>query len=172
MTKRENEVLFAGNPITILGPAIRVGQFAPDFELTGIDLCHKTLADFDGKIKVISVVPSLDTGVCDAATHWFNKNVTGMGDDVVVITVSMDLPFAQKRWCGAAGNTKVVTLSDYQTAAFGEDYGFLIEGLRLLTRGVLVLDKNNRVVHVEYSKEVTEQIDFDAVLAAVAELHA
>ena len=111
MEKRTGVVTFAGNPITLVGPEIKVGQQAPDFTVLSNDLQPKTLKDYDGKVKVISVVPSLDTGVCDAQTRWFNQDATGLSDDVVVLTISMDLPFAQKRWCGAAGVDKVETLS-------------------------------------------------------------
>lgn len=170
MEKRENAITFGGNPKTLIGPEIKVSQKAPAFTLTANDLSPKTLSDFSGKIKVLNIVPSLDTGVCEAATRWFNQNVTALGEDVVVLTVSMDLPFAQKRWCGATGVENVVTLSDYQTAKFGEDYGFLIEGLRLLTRGVVVLDKEDMVTYVEYVPEVTTQVNFDAAVEAVKKL--
>ncbi len=167
MEKRENVVTFAGNPVTLLGSEVKVGQTAPAFTVVANDLSPKTLADFAGKVKVISVVPSLDTGVCDAATRYFNKEATGLGEDVVVLTISVDLPFAQKRWCGAAGVENVVTLSDYQTTDFGLNYGFLIEGLRLLTRGVVVVDKEDKVTYVEYVPEVTTQVNFDAAIEAV-----
>ena len=107
-------VNFAGNPVALVGPEVKVGQQAPDFKLLDNKLGEKTLKDYAGKIKVISVVPSLDTGVCDAQTRWFNQDVTGLSPDVVVLTVSMDLPFAQARWCGAAGVENVVTLSDHR----------------------------------------------------------
>ena len=160
MEKRTGVVTFAGGPITLVGPEIKVGQQAPDFTVLSNDLQAKTLKDFEGKVKVISVVPSLDTGVCDAQTRWFNQ-------DVVVLTISMDLPFAQKRWCGAAGVDKVVTLSDHKDASFGENYGFLIEELRLLTRGVVVINKDNKVTYVEYVPEVTQAVNFDAALEAI-----
>ena len=127
----------------------------------------KTLKDYEGKVKVISVVPSLDTGVCDAQTRWFNQDATGLSDDVVVLTISMDLPFAQKRWCGAAGVDKVETLSDHKDASFGTNYGFLIEELRLLSRGVVVINKDNKVTYVEYVPEVTQAVNFDAALEAI-----
>lgn len=110
MEKRSGAVTFAGGPVTLVGPEVKVGEKAPDFKLLDNSLAEKTLKDYEGKIKVISVVPSLDTGVCDAQTRWFNKDVTGLSSDVVVLTVSMDLPFAQARWCGAAGVKNVVTL--------------------------------------------------------------
>lgn len=169
MEKRTGVVTFAGNPITLVGPEIKVGQQAPDFTVLSNDLQPKTLKDYEGKVKVISVVPSLDTGVCDAQTRWFNQDVTKLSDDVVVLTVSMDLPFAQARWCGAAGVNNVITLSDHKDASFGQNYGFLIEELRLLSRGVVVINKDNKVTYVEYVPEVTNPVNFDAVLAAVKE---
>ena len=169
MEKRTGVITFAGGPLTLVGPEVKVGQQAPDFTLLDNELNVKTLADFDGKVKVISVVPSLDTGVCDAQTRWFNQDVTKLSDDVVVLTVSMDLPFAQDRWCGAAGVNNVITLSDHKDASFGQNYGFLIEELRLLSRGVVVINKDNKVTYVEYVPEVTNPVNFDAVLAAVKE---
>ena len=159
-------VTFAGNPVALVGPEVKVGQQAPDFKLIDNKLGEKTLKDYEGKIKVISVA-SLDTGVCDAQTRWFNQDVTGLSEDVVVLTVSMDLPFAQARWCGAAGVENVVTLSDHRDASFGKNYGFLMDGLRLEARGVVVIDKNDKVTYVEYVPEVTHAINFDGVLAAV-----
>lgn len=169
MEKRTGVITFAGGPLTLVGPEVKVGQQAPDFTLLDNELNVKTLADFDSKVKVISVVPSLDTGVCDAQTRWFNQDVTKLSDDVVVLTVSMDLPFAQARWCGAAGVNNVITLSDHKDASFGQNYGFLIEELRLLSRGVVVINKDNKVTYVEYVPEVTNPVNFDAVLAAVKE---
>ncbi len=169
MEKRTGVITFAGGPLTLVGPEVKVGQQAPDFTLLDNELNVKTLADFDGKVKVISVVPSLDTGVCDAQTRWFNQDVTKLSDDVVVLTVSMDLPFAQARWCGAAGVNNVITLSDHKDASFGQNYGFLIEELRLLSRGVVVINKDSKVTYVEYVPEVTNPVNFDAVLAAVKE---
>ena len=170
MEKRSGAVTFAGGPVTLVGPEVKVGEKAPDFKLLDNSLAEKTLKDYEGKIKVISVVPSLDTGVCDAQTRWFNKDVTGLSSDVVVLTVSMDLPFAQARWCGAAGVKNVVALSDHRDASFGTNYGFLMEGLRLEARGVVVIDKNDKVTYVEYVPEVTHAINFDSVLAAVKAL--
>ncbi|MBP8616314.1 thiol peroxidase [Veillonella sp.] len=167
MEKRTGVVTFAGGPVTLVGPEVKVGQAAPDFTLLDNGLAPKTLKDFAGKVKVISVVPSLDTGVCDAQTRWFNQDATKLSDDVLVLTVSMDLPFAQKRWCGAAGVENVVTLSDHKDASFGENYGFLIEELRLLTRGVVVIDKNDKVTYVEYVPEVTHAVNFDATIEAI-----
>ncbi len=170
MEKRSNAVTFAGNPVTVVGAELTVGQKAPDFSLTANDLSNKTLADYEGKVKVISVIPSIDTGVCDAQTRWFNQNITALGEDVVVLTVSVDLPFAQKRWCAASGIENVVTLSDYKTVEFGASYGFLIEELRLLSRGIVILDKENVVRYVEYVPEITTAVNFDATVTATKEL--
>ena len=170
MEKRTGVVTFAGNPIALLGKEIKVGDKAPAFTLLDNGLGEKTLADYAGKVKVISVVPSLDTGVCDAQTRWFNQNVSKLGENVVVLTVSVDLPFAQKRWCGAAGIDQVETLSDHRDLSFGENYGFILEGLRLLSRGIVVIDKDDVVRYVEYVPEVTSAVNFDAAEAATKEL--
>ena len=170
MEKRTGVVTFAGNPIALLGKEVKVGDKAPAFTLLDNGLGEKTLADYAGKVKVISVVPSLDTGVCDAQTRWFNQNVPKLGDNVVVLTVSVDLPFAQKRWCGAAGIDQVETLSDHRDLSFGENYGFVLEGLRLLSRGIVVIDKDDVVRYVEYVPEVTSAVNFDAAEAATKAL--
>ena len=166
MEKRTGVVTFAGNPIALLGKEVKVGDKAPAFTLLDNGLGEKTLADYAGKVKVISVVPSLDTGVCDAQTRWFNQNVSNLGENVVVLTVSVDLPFAQKRWCGAAGIDQVETLSDHRDLSFGENYGFILEGLRLLSRGIVVIDKDDVVRYVEYVPEVTSAVNFEAAEAA------
>ena len=170
MEKRTGVVTFAGNPIALLGKEVKVGDKAPAFTLLDNGLAEKTLADYAGKVKVISVVPSLDTGVCDAQTRWFNQNVSKLGDNVVVLTVSVDLPFAQKRWCGAAGIDQVETLSDHRDLSFGENYGFVLEGLRLLSRGIVVIDKDDVVRYVEYVPEVTSAVNFEAAEAATKAL--
>ena len=170
MEKRTGVVTFAGNPIALLGKEVKVGDKAPAFTVLDNGLGEKTLADYAGKVKVISVVPSLDTGVCDAQTRWFNQNVSKLGENVVVLTVSVDLPFVQKRWCGAAGIDQVETLSDHRDLSFGENYGFILEGLRLLSRGIVVIDKDDVVRYVEYVPEVTSAVNFDAAEAATKAL--
>ena len=170
MEKRTGVVTFAGNPVALLGKEVKVGDKAPAFTLLDNGLGEKTLVDYAGKVKVISVVPSLDTGVCDAQTRWFNQNVSKLGENVVVLTVSVDLPFAQKRWCGAAGIDQVETLSDHRDLSFGENYGFILEGLRLLSRGIVVIDKDDVVRYVEYVPEVTSAVNFDAAEAATKAL--
>ena len=159
-------VTFLGNPVSFTGKQLQVGDKALDFSLTTTDLSKKSLADFDGKKKVLSIVPSIDTGICSTQTRRFNEELAGL-DNTVVLTVSMDLPFAQKRWCGAAGVDKVETLSDHKDASFGTNYGFLIEELRLLSRGVVVINKDNKVTYVEYVPEVTQAVNFDAALEAI-----
>jgi thiol peroxidase len=129
-----------------------------------------SLADYAGKVKLISVVPSLDTGVCDAQTRRFNTEAATLGDNVVILTISVDLPFAQSRWCGAAGIDKVITLSDYKTKSFGQEYGVLIKELQLDMRSIFVLDANNKITYVEYLKEMTEHPNYDAAIAAVKDL--
>lgn len=170
MEKRTGVITFAGNPMTLLGKEVKVGDAAPNFTVLDNGLGAKTLKDYEGKVKIISVVPSLDTGVCDAQTRWFNKEATELSDDVVILTISMDLPFAQKRWCGAAGVDNVITLSDHKDVSFGEAYGFLIEELRLLTRGIVVIGKDDKVAYVEYVPEVTSSVNFDAAVDAVKKL--
>lgn len=129
-----------------------------------------SLSDYAGKIKLISVVPSLDTGVCDAQTRRFNSEAAELGDDVVILTVSTDLPFAQARWCGAAGIDRVITLSDHKATSFGQAYGVLIKEFRLDMRSIFVLDKNDKIVYVEYLSEMTEHPNYEDAIAAVKKL--
>ncbi|MHA0857930.1 thiol peroxidase [Paenibacillus sp. CMAA1364] len=159
-----------GNPITLVGPELKAGDQAPDFTVSKNLLENVSLKDYAGKIKLISVVPSLDTGVCDAQTRRFNVEADQLGQDVVILTISMDLPFAQERWCGAAGVDSVVTLSDYKTASFGEAYGVLIKELRLDMRSIFVIDKNDTIAYVEYLKEMTEHPNYENAIAAVKNL--
>lgn len=168
--ERTSVATFKGNPLTLVGPELKVGDTAPDFRLNKNLLEEATLQDFAGKIKLISVVPSLDTGVCDAQTRRFNEEAAGLGDDVVILTVSCDLPFAQARWCGAAGVDRVVTLSDYKDNSFGKAYGVLIKEFALDQRAVFVVDKENKIRYVEVLKEMSEHPDYDKPVAAVKEL--
>ena len=170
MQERKGVITFKGNPLTILGPELKVGDAVPDATLLANDLSPVKLSSYKGKICVISVVPSLDTPVCDMQTRKFNEQAGSLGDNVAILTMSMDLPFAQARWCGAAGVDKVVTLSDHRDAAFGEAFGVLIKELRLLARAVLVVDQNGTVQYVQLVKEVTEEPDYDAALEAVKKL--
>ena len=159
-----------GNPITLVGPEIKVGDIAPAFTANKNLVEDATLDSFAGKIKLVSVVPSLDTGVCDLQTKRFNEEAAKLGEDVVVLTISVDLPFAQSRWCGAAGVERVVTLSDYKNLSFGNAYGVLIKEFHLLMRSIFVIDKDNTIRYVEYLQEMTEHPNYDAAIAAVKEL--
>ena len=170
MNERPGHVTLKGNPFTLVGPELKVGDAAPDFAVTANDLSPVKLTDFKGKVCVISSVPSLDTPVCDTSTRRFNEEATGLGPDVVVLTISMDLPFAQARWCGAAGVKNVQTLSDYKDASFGLAYGLLIKELRLLARAVMVVDKSGKIQYIELVKEIAQEPDYDAVLAALGKL--
>lgn len=157
---------FIGKAVTLVGPRLQVGDEAPDFVLMANDLSLKSLNDFGKQTKVISVVPSIDTGVCDAQTRRFNQDLAER-DNTVVITVSVDLPFAQKRWCGAAGLEDVVTLSDYYDHAFGKSYGVLMQEWNLLARAVFVLNAANEIIYVEYLDNVNEQPNYEAALAVL-----
>lgn len=164
------QVTFKNNPITLVGNEVKVGDQAPDFIVLANDLSPVTLKDSEGKIRLISVVPSLDTGVCDTQTRRFNEAAAELGEDVVILTISVDLPFAQKRWCGAAGVDAVQTLSDHRDLSFGEAFGTYIKELRLLTRAVFVVNKEGQVTYAEYVSEATNHPDYDAAIAAVKSL--
>ena len=164
--EQKGVITFKGNPMTLVGNEVKVGQKAPDFKLTANDLSEVTLKSSAGKVRVVSVVPSVDTPVCDLQTKRFNDEASKLGDKAAIITVSLDLPFAQKRWCGAASATKVQLLSDYKDHSFGVAYGTRIKELGLLTRAVFVIDSNDQVQYVEYVKEVTEHPNYDAAIAA------
>jgi thioredoxin-dependent peroxiredoxin len=161
-------ITFKGQPKTLVGNEVKVGDQAPDFTVLANDLSEKTLKDFPGP-KLISVVPSLDTGVCDAQTRRFNEEANNLGN-VKILTISMDLPFAQARWCGANGIENVITLSDHRDASFGKAYGVLIEDLRLLARAIFVIDSNNKVAYVEYVSEATNHPNYEAALQAAKEV--
>ena len=169
--ERAGVVTFKGNPLTVIGPEIRVGSKAPDFEVLAQDLSPFRLASVTGKTLLISVVPSLDTPVCDAQTRRFNEEAATL-PNVAILTISMDLPFAQKRWCGAAGISRVTVLSDHKEASFGKAYGVLIKELRLLSRSIFLIDSAGTVRYVEYVPEVTSHPNYDAALAAVRHLSA
>lgn len=164
------QATFKGNPLTLAGNTVKVGDKAPDFTLNKDLVTEVSLKDYAGKIKLISVVPSLDTGVCDAQTRRFNEEAVKLGDQVVVLTVSVDLPFAQARWCGAAGIENVVTLSDYKKHSFGQAYGVLIEEFHLLMRSIFVIDANDTVQYVEYLSEMTDHPNYEAAVEAVRKL--
>ena len=168
--QRSGVATFKNNPVTLLGPDIGVGDQAPEFRVVDNGLQPVTLADSAGKIRLIAVVPSLDTPVCDTMTRTFNQDAAKLPDNVVVYTVSLDLPFAQKRWCGNAGIDKVKTLSDYQDRSFGLNYGLLIDELKLLARAVYVIDANGKIVYREIVPEVTAEPDYDAAMEAIKQL--
>ena len=161
------QITFKQNPMTLIGDEVKVGDTAPDFTVLANDLSPVTLQDSKGKTRLISVVPSLDTGTCDAQTRKFNENAAELGEDVAILTVSNDLPFAQKRWCAAAGIDSVQTLSDHRDLSFGKAYGVAIEELRLLTRSIFVVDSNDKVTYVEYVPEATEHPNYEKAIEAV-----
>ena len=160
------KVTFHNDPVTILGNEVSVGDEAPDFTVLANDLSPVTFSDSKGTVRLISVVPSLDTGVCSAQTRKFNEEAASLGEDVSILTISADLPFAQKRWCAAEGIEAVQTLSDHRDLSFGEAYGVIIEELRLLTRAIFVVDKDNKVTYVEYVAEATDHPDYEKAIAA------
>lgn len=154
-----------GNPLTLLGPELQSGDYAPDFSVVDGTLSTVNLEKTGHNVRIISVVPSLDTPVCDAQTKRFNEEAAKL-PNVDIITVSMDLPFAQKRWCGAFGVDKVKMLSDHRDGSFGSNYGTLIKELRIESRAIFVLDAANKIRHVEYVKEVAEHPNYDAALSS------
>jgi len=154
-----------GNPLTLIGPELKTGDSAPDFKLVDNSLKNVSLADTGRNVRIISVVPSLDTPVCDAQTKRFNEEAAKL-PGVDILTVSMDLPFAQKRWCGAFGVDKVRMLSDHRDGSFGTNYGTLIKDLRIESRAIFVLDQKNTIRHAEYFKEVADFPNYDTALAA------
>lgn len=169
MQERKDVVTMGGKPVTLVGNELKVGDKAPNFKVLDTAMAEKSLKDYKGKIKVISVTPSLDTPVCDLQATWFNEDVDKLGD-VYVLNVSMDLPFALKRYCAAKGFDKVATLSDHRDASFGTAYGVLIKERRLLARAVFVLDRDDVIRYVELVPEVTHAINYDALLAAVTKI--
>jgi len=164
--ERRGAATFKGNPLTLIGPELKAGSKAPDFEGLAQDLSPVTLAGLRGKTVLISVTPSLDTPVCDAQAKRFNEEAATL-PGVQVLNVSMDLPFAQKRWCGAAGVTRLTTVSDHRDASFGKAYGTLIKELRLHSRAIFVIDASGTVRYAEYVPEVTSHPNYDTALAAV-----
>lgn len=158
-------VTFKGNAVTLMGSQVKAGDKAPNFTVLANDLSEVTLGDTKGSVRLISVVPSIDTGVCDAQTRRFNEEAAKL-DNVKILTVSVDLPFAQKRWCGAHGIENVQTLSDHRDLSFGEAYGVAIKELRLLARSVFVINSNDEVTYAEYVSEVTDHPNYEAAIEA------
>ena len=170
MVERKGAVTFQGNPLTLVGNEVKVGDRAPDVELSDNDLKPVKLSSYRWRPCVVASVPSLDTPVCDMETRRFNEEAGKLGADTALLTVSMDLPFAQKRWCGASGATRVKTLSDYRSAAFGNAWGVLIKELHLLARAVFVVDREGVIRYSQLVREIASEPDYEAVLKAVREV--
>ena len=170
MSERTDLVTFKGDSLTLLGTELSTGDIAPDFTVTANDLSDVSLSSHKGKVCIISSVPSLDTPVCDTQTRKFNEQVEQLGGNVVVLTMSMDLPFAQARWCAAAGMDNVITLSDHKDASFGTAYGLLIKGLRLLARAVYIVDGNGVIKYQQIVPELTDEPDYQAALDTAKQL--
>lgn len=167
MTERQGLITIHGNPLTLVGQEIKAGIPAPDVELLDNDLNPVKLSAFRGQVVIIAAVPSLDTPVCDIETRRFNDEAAMLGPQVKILTVSMDLPFAQKRWCGAAGVANVQTLSDHRGADFGLAYGVLIKELRLLARSIFIIDRTGTVQYVQLVKEVASEPNYEEVMQAL-----
>ena len=170
MEERSAAVSIHGNPLSLVGKELSIGDPAPDAELLDNSSNPVKISSFQGKVCVILSVPSLDTPVCDMETRRFNEAAGKLGSDVVILTVSMDLPFAQKRWCGAAGVERVITLSDHRDASFGKAFGVLIKELRLLARSIFILDRNGVIQYIQNVKEISQEPDYDAVIKAVQKI--
>lgn len=168
--ERTGAATLGGQPITLLGPELKVGDRAPGFTINKDLMTEVSLADYQGKVKLISVVPSLDTGVCDAQTRRFNQEAANLGENVVILTISVDLPFAQSRFCSIAGIDKVVALSDYKHRSFGQAYGVLIKELQLNQRSIFIIDADDTIRYVEYLKEMTDHPDYESALDSLREL--
>ncbi|OPY78246.1 MAG: putative thiol peroxidase [Syntrophus sp. PtaU1.Bin005] len=168
--ERKGIVTFAGNPLTLVGNEVKVGDRAPEFTALDKDLTEVKLSDFAGKVKVISVTPSLDTPVCDLQARKFNEEAGTLGDGVSVINISMDLPFAIARFCTSAGIEKIRTLSDHRDASFGHAYGVLIKELRLLARSIFVIDPSDVIRYMEVVSEIADQPDYGKALAEAGKL--
>ena len=170
MPEVANAVTMKGDPVTLIGNDVKIGESAPDCTLTANDLSDFQLSSLKGKKVILSVVPSLDTAVCDLQTKRFNQEAANLGSEVAIVTISMDLPFAQKRWCGATGSDQIQTVSDHRDAAFGEAYGVLVKGLRILTRAIFVVDAEGVLQYKQIVSEITNEPNYDEVLEAVKKL--
>ncbi len=166
MAGSQHSVTFKGNPLTLVGREVKPGDHVPDFTVTANDMSDLTMNQMKDKVVIISSVPSLDTPVCSIETKRFNDEAGKLGANAVVLTVSLDLPFAQKRWCGAEGATNVVTASDYKHRTFGEAFGVYIKELGLLSRAVFVVDKTGKVTYVQYVPEVSSEPDYAPIVEA------
>jgi thiol peroxidase len=167
---RRGGVTFKGEPHTIQGAKLKVGQEAPGFSLIANDLSTVTLADSAGMVRLISATPSLDTGLCDLQARRFNEEAVNYSDNVIILTVSADLPFAQKRWCGAAGVDRVITLSCHRDMKFADDYGVHDVDFRWCQRSIFIVDADDVVRYVEYVPKIAQPVDFESALAALAEV--
>lgn len=170
MNERAGLVTMRGNPLTLVGKEVRTGGMAPDFVTLDPDLTPVKLSSYRGKICIISSVPSLDTPVCDMETRKFNEEASKLGGKIQILTISMDLPFAQKRWCGAAGVNKLQTLSDHKDAEFGLAYGVLIKELRLLARAVFLVDQKGTLRYNQLVKEITNEPNYEEIWSALKKL--
>ena len=170
--ERHGATTFKGNPLTLVGPELKAGDKAPEFEVVDKTMQPVTLASTSGSVRIFSVVPSLDTPVCDMQTKRFNEEVGKNPGGVKIYTISMDLPFAQSRWCGAFGVDHVVMLSDHKGGSFGEAYGTLIKEWRILSRAIFVIDQNDTIQHAEYVKEVADHPNYEAAVAKARSLAA
>jgi thiol peroxidase len=170
MVERKDVVRMKDTPVTLLGPSLKAGEKAPSFKVLDRQLNEVGLKDFAGKVKLVSVTPSLDTKVCDLQARRFNEEAAKLSDDVVVLNMSMDLPFAIDRFCTTAGIDRVQALSDHRDGSFGKNYGVLIKELRLLARSIFVIDMDDTIRYVEIVPEATHHIDFEKALDAVDRL--
>lgn len=166
--ERQGVITFKGNPMTLIGPDVKVGDKAPEFSVVGNDMSPITLASSQGKTRLVVSVPSIDTPVCDTEVRRFNEEAAKLAN-VEVLVVSLDLPFAQTRWCGAAGISNVKTASDYRGASFAKAYGVLIKELHLAARAVFVIDADNTIVYKEIVSEVTKEPNYEAALKAASQ---
>lgn len=169
-TERSGLITMRGKPLTLLGNAVAPGNAAPDFTVLDSDLTPRGLKDYEGKIRVISVTPSLDTPTCDLQLHWFNEDAANQPAEVVILNISMDLPFAIRRFCAASGIDKAVALSDHREASFGLGYGVLIKELRLLARSIFIVDAANVVRYAQLVPEQSNEPDYEAALNALKEV--
>lgn len=170
MNEQKGAVTFKGQPLTLTGTTLKVGDKAPDIEVLDTNLNPVKLSSYKGKVCIISSVPSLDTPTCDKETHRFNEEAGKLGPQVAILTISMDLPFAQKRWCGASNVDQVKTFSDHREASFGRAYGVLIKEWRLLARSVFVVDKEGVIRYIQNVKEISEQPEYNAILSETKKL--
>ncbi|MDO5017978.1 MAG: thiol peroxidase [Lagierella massiliensis] len=162
---------FGNKPVTIIGEQVKVGDLAPEFKAVNTDLSVYNSTEDKGKVVVYSVVPSVDTPVCDIQTRTFNEKVEELGKDVKIITISVDLPFAQQRYCASKGIENVVVVSDYNGHDFGKKYGFLMEENMLLQRGIIIVDRDGKITYTEYVSESTNAVDFDKAFEEIKKLN-